>query len=316
MGQAIGTYSHSRIIPETDFKVTPTSPSVYEIPFNSNGVSSSQNTTAPGTMTGRRDPVEPILGNIDLAGDIVGPVDTNALGYILACAFGKPTTTGDATKGYIHVFKPSAKQPSFEIEKDFGNGIVSLSKGCKISKLSFAFGGDGELTYTASVMGCDETLGSTALSSSPTIVKMNRLNNFQAALLIDGEETAISTQVTLDIDFGLDESGYAIGGNGFRSRINEGNLGVSGQLTAFFDDKSFVDKAINSTKTAIQIKLTKGTESLTIDVPEVLFARQTPGIDGATGITQQLNYNGFYASNELNTSVQFTLANSIATYPF
>ena len=42
-----------------------------DIYFNTNGVQASQNTTNPSTIRGNRNPVEPIMGNIDVTGDIV-----------------------------------------------------------------------------------------------------------------------------------------------------------------------------------------------------------------------------------------------------
>ena len=174
------------------------------------------------------------------------------------------------------------------------------------------------MTCSADLLGCDETLSGTSVfgAEAATPVQLDRYNNFHATLKMDNVETAIATQLDLEIDFGLDDSGYAIGSGGYRTRINEGLITPSGTLTAFFDDKTFVEKAINSTKTSLQIKLTKGKTSLTIDLPEVLFARQTPGIEGAKGISQQLNFNAFYSDNADNTCVKFTLVNQTTSYAF
>lgn len=319
--QAMGVYSKTHLIPETDLKTfsSDLQGKILEMPFNSNSVASSQKTTAPSTMTGRRDTTEPILGNVDVQGSIALPLDTRACGYMLAMTFGAPTTTAvEGKEGlYKHVFKPSTVQPSFAVEKAFNNNIYALSKGCKVSKISFSFGGDGELTMNTDVIGCDETFGEAGVATTATPatpVGLNRLNNFNASLKIDGEDTAIATQVTLDVDFGLDSNGYAIGSNGFRTRINEGLIAPTGKLTAFFDDASFVDKAMKSTTTALEIALVKGDESMTIDIPEVKFARKTPSIDGATGITQELDYSAFYGNNALGTCIQFTLVNNVASY--
>lgn len=319
--QAMGVYVKTRIIPEDELRKLPTNLTnkVFELPFNSNTLASSQNTTNPGTMTGRRDATEPILGNIDNSGNITLPLDTEACGYLFAMAFGKPTTKGttvsDGVKApYTHVFKPKTQQPSFAVEKVFNNGIFALSKGVKVSKMSFSFGGDGELTVSADLMGCDEELNDRETGTGAKAVKINRLNNFQASMFIDGQEVSIVTELSLDIDFGLDGEGYAIGGKGYRGRINEGIITPSGTLKAFFDDKSLVDRAINSTITSIQVKLTKGTDSLIIDLPECMFARKTPAIDGAKGIVQELSYNAFFKENSDNSCVKITLTNGTADY--
>ena len=48
--------------------------------------------------------------------------------------------------------------------------------------------------------------------------------------------------------------------------------------------------------------------------PEMKLARNTPPIDGPTGISQQLDYNAFYKSNDQNSSVIVTLINKTASY--
>lgn len=317
--QAMGVYSKVRIYPETELSKLPSTVKGYELPFNSNSLSSKQNTAVPGTISGRRDGTEPILGNIDASGDLVLPLDGDAFGYILAAAFGNPVTTQDKENSkYKHVFKPGATQPSFSVEKAFSNGQYSLINGVKVNQMEFSFGGDGELTTTVGLLGCAENMNheSAAQQENITVVPLNRFNNFQASLKIDDKDVAVATEMTLTIPFGLDDGGYAIGSKGYRTRINEGIISPTGKLTAFFDDDSFIQKAINSTITKMQIKLEKGKDSLIIDIPEVMFARSTPAIEGATGITQELDFSAFYKNNALNSCIQFTLTNGIASYVF
>lgn len=314
MGQAIGVYSQLGFVRETTLGTTPTSPDVKTLPFNSCTVSAEQNMTSPQTLTGRRDPVEPILGNINVGGEIVVPLDVNAIGWILAMAFGNPTTTTVSTGVYQHVFKPSNTQPSVSLERKLSNGDYYVDRGCKVSSLGFNFGGDGELVTNIGILGCSEIVDDSPLDDSPTEITLDRVNNFQAALKEGGANIAIATELGLNINFGLDENGYAIGGGGQRSRINEGLIEVSGSLTAFYDDDTLIAKAIAATETSLQVKLTKGSNSLTIDIPELLFARKSPSIENATGIMQSLNYNGYYKDNSDGTAIKFTLINGTASY--
>lgn len=315
--QAIGVYTKLLVCAEQSFKTLPSTLTgkVLSMPFNTISLAASQNTSDPATITGRRDAVEAIYGNIDNSGDIVVPLDSKAFGHWLALAFGAPTTTADATDGYYkHVFKASNTQPSFCVEKVFNNGVILKSVGCKVSKLGFSFGGDGELTATISVVGCNETIEESQLVESPTAVAMKRFNNFQSSLLIDNVAEQVATDVSCDVDFGLDTEGYAIGGNGFRVRANEGIIKPSGSVTVFFDDATYLQKATNSTEVALEIDLTNGTNKLQIAMPEVKFNRTSPSVDGATGITQQMDYNAYYNDNASGSCVIFTLTNDVASY--
>ena len=314
MSQAIGVYSKLNFVPETTFGTTPGDGTVRSLPFNSCTLSAEQNITAPETITGTRNPVEPILGNINVTGDIVIPVDLNATGWILAMAFGNPTTTTVSTGKYQHVFKIGNVQPSVSIERALSNGDYYVDAGCKVSSLGFSFGGDGELVCTVGMLGCSESVSDSPIDDNPTAVTLDRLNNFQAALKVDNADVAIATEISLDINFGLDEEGYAIGGNGFRVRLNEGIIGATGTMTAFYDDDTFIQKAINATETALQVKLTKGNYSLQIDLPEVLFPRKSPSIEGATGLMQELDYSAFYSNAAAASAVVFTLINTTESY--
>lgn len=314
--QAMGVYSKLLICKEEEFGKTPATLTnkVLCLPFNSISLSATQNVSDPGTITGRRDAVEGIYGNIDNAGDIVVPVDSRALGYWLALAFGNPTTTSAGSGKYKHVFKPQKEQPSAVIEKGFNNGVYLTSNGCKVSNISMSVGGDGELTATFGFVGCKETTNTEPLVENAKEVAIRRYNNFQASLLIDGEAEQIATEVSTEIDFGIDTEGYAIGGQGYRSRANEGIIKPSGNVTVFFDNADYLTKAQNSTKTSLEVKLEANGNTLQVLLPEVKFALSSPSIDGATGITQQMDYSAFYENNEYDACVVFVLTNDVESY--
>jgi hypothetical protein len=313
--QAIGVYSALNLAMESSLGVLPTdlTGKVFSMPFNSVSLAGTQKTTDPATMTGRRDAVEAIYGNIDVTGSVVVPVDSRAFGYWLAFALGSPTTTAGEGGVYTHVFKAGNTQPSAVVEKAFSNGIYIADHGCKVSKIAFSFGKDGELTANFDILGCKETTDTKSIGTS-TAVKLDRYNNFQAAVKVDNTASGIITALTCDIDFGLDGEGYAIGSNGYRTRINEGILKPNGKVTAFFDDSTFITKAVNSTQTSIEVTMTKGTTSLDILMPELKFAQTTPGISGQGGVSQELNYNAYYGTNANDTCILFTLTNDVASY--
>lgn len=287
------------------------------MPFNTNSVAVSQNVTQPETITGNRNPVQPILGNIDNTGTIAVPLDLNAFGYWLKAMFGNPTTTaaGSPEGYYNHVYKLGEDMPSFTMEKAFpGIGVYAKSNGCVVSQFSLTVGGDGELVANIEVMGAKETVGETAMASSPTTVSLDRVNNFQAALLIGGTSVALATEGTIEINFGVDGDTYVIGGQGYRQAACPGIATVSGTLTMFFKDDTYLEMAEQATETKLEFTFTAGSKKLSFLFPEVQFARTSPGIDGPAGIKTELNYSAYYADATEGTSVQVTLTNQTASY--
>ena len=288
-----------------------------DIYFNTNGVQASQNTTNPSTIRGNRNPVEPIMGNIDVAGDIVVPLDYSAFGYWLKAVFGAPSSNAVSGKDgyYQHVFKIGDTQPSFTLEKAFpGIGQYLQYVGCKASKLSLSIGGDGEITATISVMGAKESVESETMATTPVEPAFNRANNFQSSIKIGNEIEAKGTSFSMDIDMGLDGDSYCIGSQGYRTAACEGIVSCSGTLEAFFADAKYITMADANTETSAEVSLASGDYSLSIKFPEIKFARTSPSIDGPTGIKQSLNYNAYYDDSVEASAVVVTLVNKTASY--
>lgn len=62
------------------------------MPINENRIRGSRDKSAPGTITGTRNPAEPFDDRLDVRGDLVVPVDARAFPYWLFAMFGAPTT--------------------------------------------------------------------------------------------------------------------------------------------------------------------------------------------------------------------------------
>jgi hypothetical protein len=101
MTQAKGAKAQLLLDFESTYGVTPGSPAAINMPINKSSVISKQNLIEPGTITGRRDPVEPSRGNIDDTGNIVAPIDIRNFGYWLKAAFDDPETTEVSSRGTL-----------------------------------------------------------------------------------------------------------------------------------------------------------------------------------------------------------------------
>lgn len=315
----VGSKTKTLIAFETAYGTTPGDAATKSIklPINSNNVVSSQNSTTPQTITGSRSPVEPILGNNDVSGDIVVPVDYTAFPYWLKALFGDPSTTKEQPKaGYnTHTFKIGDTQPSFTLEKAFpGINTFARENGCKVSKLSLSVGGDGELTATISVMGAKESIETSTMGTTPIEAVFTRTQNFQAKVKIGGTAKGKITSFSMDIDMGLDGDTYCIGGGGYREAICEGLVTISGSLEAFFDNGDYLTMAENSTETSAEVIFTQGDLSLSFKLPEIKFARTSPGIDGPGGVKQNLTYNAYYQDGSEKSAVVVTVVNKVTAY--
>ena len=317
--QQQGVYTKTLIAFESEYGKDPANiaTAAKNMPFNSNSLSATQNTTAPGTITGNRNPVEPIMGNIDVSGEVVVPADGNAFGYWLTAMFGTPDTVSGTVNGtYKHTFKPEKQQPSLVIEKAYTDiGVFAKYNGCKVSTFNITAGGDGELTATIGIMGANETINTISMAPNAVIQPLERFSNFMIkGFKINGEDAAIVTEISMNMDNGLDGDTYTVGSKGFRSAINEGILNIGGNMTAFFTDSKYIEYAEKSTTVSVELIIGTGDFELSFLYPEVKFSRNTPSIEGPNGIRQQLDFNAFYKASTEKSSVVVTLTNKTAEY--
>lgn len=300
---------------ESAYGVTPVTPTVYRLPFNKNTLTAKQSLIESSTITGRRDPVAPGMGQIDVSGNIEFPLCVRNVGVWLTHMFGEPVTTGSAAP-YTHIWKVKDDMPSTTLEKGFGD----LSKhatypGCKISKFALSAAvGNNELTANVDVMGANEVLNSAPLNDTPTILSLLRFNNFQASVVEGSTALADCRKMDLSIDFGLDGDTYCLNGSGARTDIAEGLIQPTGSIEALFKNTSLLDKAINGTETSLKLTFTSGPHSLVFLLPELIFERSTPTIDGPKGLLLSLAYRAFYSDNSDNSAVKITLINDVASY--
>ena len=316
MAQAKGILSQVLLDWETTFGSDPGAAAAYKMPFNTFGVKAERNMIEPQTITGRRDPVAPAFGNTSVGGPAVIPIDVNNIGWWLKALCGAPTTTG--SDPYTHVYKPTnaaAGIPSMVMELGYSD-ITQFFKfnGCKVASLSMSVGGDGELTASVEILGSKETVSGTTYDASPTTMTFTRLGNFQAALEEGGASFSTATSLDFQIDNGLDGGSYAIGGGGVRAAIPEGLCKVTGTLTAFFEDLTLYNKAVNSTETSLKCTFTSGANSLEFLFNELNYKQGGPTIDGMGGVRIPLEFSAYFDDHADDAVAKITLINSTSSY--
>lgn len=313
MSQARGYNGQLLVDFEPVFGENPVSPSAKKLPIISSQLKSKQNFIDSELIRGRRDPVEPAKGNIDVSGSVTVPVDEVAIGYWLKAMFGTALTIG--SNPYIHVFKPKSQQPSLVIEQGFTDiGVYEVFNGCKVSKFSITFGGDAELTASIDLLGAKETVANTTLDPEPTAIVAPRFHNFQASVQEGGSEIAVVTSATLNVDFGLSGDSYALGSNGYRTDLPEGIIKINGNIRSFFKNRRLLDKALQGEKSSLKFTLTNNNHSLEFFLPEIIYERNSPGIEGSKGIMVDLPFRAFYAENLEETALIVTLINGKDSY--
>ncbi len=288
----------------------------YQLPVNSVNVVGSRARNTPATLSGSRNPVAPFSGNYDASGQIVVPCDSDAMAYWMHAMFGAATTSG--TDPYVHEYKIGDTMPSFTLEKGFTDLTTDKFEritGCKISTFGITAGGDGELVANMDVLGATPSLQNSAFDASPTVVSIDRVENFDAALEEGGGALSNAREISINIDFGLDPDQFVIGGGGVRGSIPEGIVAVNGNLQTLFEDSTLLDKALGDTETSLKLTVTSSANSVfELEIQELLYSVNGIPVDGPQGLLVNLDFAGYYTDGSEVSAIVARITNNVASY--
>lgn len=316
MGQAKGYKSRLVMDFETAFATEPGTPAGYVMPIDTFNLKSNRPKNTAQTITGTRNPVKPFDGNLTVSGEAVVPVDSSCFAYWLKAMFGDPVTTG--TGPYTHTYKVGDLMPSEVMEVRHSDESAAImyakSNGCRIDNFSMSVGGDEALVANIGIEAATETISSTPYDSSPTVLSLDRLQNYQASIEEGGAAISKVTEMGFTLDFGLDKSLFTIGDQGVRGEIPPGILSVTGNIKALFDNLDLLNKAINSTESSLVVTFTNGADELKFEFNELQFERNTPGIDGPQGVLIELPFVAYMDDHAAASVVVVSLTNNIESY--
>ena len=311
--QARGYKSAMVVDFETAFGQAPAVKKGIVLPMNANELSKQQTLIESDTITNTRNDTQPALGRVSVDGDITMPADYIASGYMFKALFGNPKTTG-STPNKTHVFTVGDNQPSLVVEKAFPdlNKYVRYL-GVKINTFSVDYGQDSEMTFKFNVMGASREQDGTAYDAAATAAKMLRIAQNHAYVKIDGTESRIVKEGSLEINANLDGDQYVVGGGGLRGDIPEGLMKVSGSLKALFTSTEWMDKADTGAAVSMEIgfKLNENTQ-LVFFMPSVQFEPFDAQITGPAGVAVDVNWRAFSADG--TSIVKVTLKNQQESY--
>lgn len=317
MPQARGTQLAVNLYEETTYGEDPGAPSAEKCYVKSIGPGGTQNMINSETLTGARTKIKPTQGNEDVGFDVPVEVAPESIGKWLKHSLGQVATTG--TGPYTHTFSIGALPVGLLIERDYGSNITGAGRfmkhnGIRINSAKFSFPQEGFPEAVFSIKGAKETLASTALDGTPTDNGHNPFSSFEATIEEGGSPIAIVTALEFTLANNLDESAFVIGSRN-RQELAEGDAMVTGQLTALFNSVDLLTKAVNFTESSLKSTLSRGdglgsagNESLEFSLPNLVYQRQSPGVEGPGGVLITLPFTCYGT-----TTMQAVLKNAIAT---
>lgn len=303
----IGTYavSISQTVTSTTITGVLAGENLYYTSFKP---SPSLNQLIDQTMSGGfRGQLMPIIGNVDISGDIVVNLAPESCAKYLANLIGTPVITNLGANQNQLVFNAAGGLPiAMGLELNYASQIATPGQflrmyGCRIVKGAMALKSEGFVQLTLSIKGSKfDWSQTTAVSTTPVDFGNSAFAMSQCSLKEGGSVIGTVQEFNLSWDNDLDDSLYTIGGGGTRAYLTEGMVKLTGNIKALFTDMTLLNKAIGNTDTSLETIWTKGTglgtagnDSLDLLLPHLTYKLQAPGIEGPKGLVAMLNFTGF-----------------------
>lgn len=289
MGRALGINAILRAGFESTYGTPPAGTAFHQVPFVSSAIGEEQALLDDDELGGGREGFDPVPDVVNNAGDIVVPVDTDAIGVWLKALLGAPTSTGTGT--FTHTFNSgSVALPSLSLE--VGNPEVpsfSTNYGAVANSMRIAMARSGLLNATMSMIAQGEQPhAATSIAAAAALVRGSRFA--QAAGQVSMGGSALGNVVSTDFTFsnGLDTV-ENIRSDGRIDGVDPGKISMTGTLTVRFADNTLMDAATSGAPVSINFGWTRGPASLLFTLARVYLPKPKRPITGPGGIQSTFN---------------------------
>jgi hypothetical protein len=293
------------------------------IPFDTARFGMQEDLEKSNAITGNRQPQMPTGGTISGAGGITVELNPYHAVLIKHMLGGCATTdlTGDK---YQHVLTIDDLGEGLAIEVQHTKANKCTVFHCKGNTLKISQNATGKIMADFGYEQASEeaeTLVST-LDGDPTSYG-HKPFNAKSGAFSEGGVPAAGYATTFAIDFNnFVEGEPTIGSEGEKDDLSEGQADINFNFDILFKDSTILDKAKLGTESSVKIENqhgtgvgTSGNEYLSIETPEVLYARPQQAVDGPRGLKLTFSGIAYYDDDAGGEAIEITIKNAQASIP-
>lgn len=292
---ANGSRHSMRIVAESAYGTTPANPVFDIIRHTGTTLGLSKESLQSEELRDDRQISDFRHGAYQVGGDINVELSYGSFDKLLEAVLGGTWEVDTPAVGTDRL-KAGTTRRSFTIERFFGD-ILTVDKpyhrftGVEFNTLSLAINANAMVTGAFGVLG-QNMATSTAIVTGATYnpaTTTSPLDSFTGTLQEAGVPIAVITEIQLNVENGL-EARYVVGSKqSIRPSIGRSN--VSGQVTAYFENSTLLDKFINETESSIVFELPDGAGNLyTVTLPRIKYTGGQPDVDGEGPITLSMPF--------------------------
>ncbi len=272
-----GSQSYLAYIAETVFGTTPATPELISLRTTGNGLNLTKEAIQSEEIREDRQITDVRHGSRSVAGDFGVELSHNAFDDFLEAALGGTWAT--------NVLKAGTVFRSFTMEKgftDIDQYLVYL--GCVVNSLSVNFAPNQMATASFGIIGKDMVdPAATSIDTTPGLTPSagnEPFDGFTGTINEGGSAIATITGIELSLENGISQN-HVIGQNTVRG-LTLGRSNITGQLTAFFEDETLINKFTQETISSLDFTLTRGSDTLKFDLPSLKFMGADVPVVGET----------------------------------
>lgn len=226
-----------------------------------------------------------LAGN-NVAGDINFELSFTTFDDFLRSVLCSADWAGDIIKGGV-------ERTSYSFVRSFAD-IASLDKpyyiyrGCEFNAMSLSIAANAMVTGTFSVVGQSQEIATdlTGLGTPtfPAPTETSPVDAFTGSIKEAGAAIAVVTEVSIDLQNGI-EPRFVVGSKDtIRPSIARSNL--TGNLTAYFENSTLVEKFVNETGSSLEMDLTDLEGNvIRVTIPSIVYTGGQPDVTGEGPVT-------------------------------
>lgn len=301
---AQGSRTQLSYVAETNFGVTPVTPSLTALPYTSHSIDVTKDRVQGNDILSDRMVRTDRHGNRQVGGEIVADFRKGDFDPFLEAAFMNTWSTNVLKVGVTPKFF-SIEDASLDISQ------YRLFTGCTVNTLAFSIRPNQMVTSTFGILGKDMTISGTSVDAVKTAASTNQpFDAYSGALTLGnagGALTSIATITGIDFTINNNMAATFVVGSASTPQIEYGNVSVEGTITAYFEDLNLYNRFLNETETAIQVVVDDptGTNDYTFLFPRVKFNGGSVPVEGPTSRIMTIPFVAIYDTTE-NTTIKLT----------
>lgn len=294
MAQATGSKVQLTYVAESTYGTTPGTPAMVEVPFISSALNLTKGLFEDPSIQADRQVHYARHGNKAIAGDVSFAYTHSNFDPFFESLFMSTFST--------NVLKTGSAQLAHTIEvahTDITQYLVYT--GVIADTMSLEVNLDGVVQSTFSFVGKDMTISGTALDASPTAA-----TDEQPFVHFDGtfkeNDVAVANLTSINLSITNTNAENRALGSDTVVNYSPGMFKVTGTVTAYFEDATYVNKFINETASSIEFVLDDGAGNThTYLIPNIKYTGGDTPVSGEGPVMVNLPFIALYDETEATT---------------